>query len=59
MVHAHGEDPADLVAQAAAPLQRPVAPQDCEQAVALLGGMAAMVARLRDALAQAEGQHGH
>ncbi|SOZ18355.1 conserved hypothetical protein [Cupriavidus taiwanensis] len=57
MVQDHGEDPARLVAQAAAPLQLPVASHDCEQAAALLAGMAAMVARLREALAQGEGQH--
>lgn len=59
MVQAHGEDPAGLVAQAAARLQVPVAQQDCEQAAALLAGMAAMVASLRQALAQAEGKHDH
>ncbi|EON19862.1 hypothetical protein C265_10661 [Cupriavidus sp. GA3-3] len=58
MAQASDDDPAGLVAQAAAGLQMPVAPQDCEQAAALLAGMAAMVAGLRQALAQAEGQHG-
>ncbi|MCO4860918.1 hypothetical protein MKD38_04500 [Cupriavidus sp. WGlv3] len=57
MVQGHGDDPARLVAQAAAPLQLPVAPHDCEQAAALLAGMAAMVARLRQTLAQEEAQH--
>ena len=57
MVQGHGDDSARLIAQATAPLQLPVAPHDCEQAAALLAGMAAMVARLREALAQGEGQH--
>ncbi|MDQ0139738.1 hypothetical protein [Cupriavidus necator] len=58
MVQARGEDPAGLVAQAAAQLQAPVVQQDCEQAAALLAGMAVMVASLRQALAQGEG-HDH
>lgn len=58
MVQVHGDDPAGLVALAAANLQGPVSEQDCEQAATLLAGMAAMVAGLRDALAQGEGQHG-
>ncbi|MCO4888133.1 hypothetical protein MKD50_02010 [Cupriavidus sp. WGtm5] len=57
MMQACGDDPARLVAQATASLQLPVAPHDCAQATALLAGMAAMVARLREALAQGEGQH--
>ncbi len=57
MVQGHGDDPARLVAQTAAPLQLPVAQHDCEQAAALLAGMATMVARLREALAQGEAQH--
>ncbi|RAS03427.1 hypothetical protein [Cupriavidus alkaliphilus] len=58
MVNAYGDDPAGLAAQAAANLKGPVAPHDCEQAAALLAGMAAMVAGLRDALAREAGQHG-
>lgn len=54
-MQACGDDPARLVAQATTPLQLPVAPQDCEQAAALLAGMATMVARLREALAQEAG----
>lgn len=58
MAQATDDDPTSLLAQAAAALQVPVARQDCEQAAALLAGMAAMVAGLRQALAQGEGQHG-
>ncbi|SPS00827.1 hypothetical protein [Cupriavidus taiwanensis] len=58
MVRAYGDDPAALAAQAAANLKGPVAPHDCELAAALVAGMAAMVAGLRDALAREEGQHG-
>lgn len=54
---AQGADAIGLVAQAAANLQGPVARQDCEHAAALLAGMEAMVARLREALAQGEGQN--
>lgn len=57
MAQATCDDPAGLVAHAAADLQVPVAQPDREQAAALLAGMAAMVAGLRQALAQGEGQH--
>ena len=59
MTQATDDDTAALVAQAAAGLQVPVAQQDREQSAALLAGMAAMVAGLRQALAleQGEGRH--
>lgn len=58
MTQARTDDPRALVEQMAARLNLTVSPQDAEQAAALVAGMAAMMAGLRQAMAHEEASDG-